>query len=212
MQTVKGNEVLWSWTEESAKIVALGPTCLPSNSISNLHVPACCYSHSIIMVEGKIKGKDLQFDKSLPPFLRRLHAQKGGFGDADRHERAIARPKKAKYDNDDDGPTMIDESGETLTKDEYAKLASAETAEETAGGSALEPVARLSEGEPFTAKVDAKVTNGAASKKRKAAKVVGEDEETTSREEGAVAPKLAKKMKYKAKPVKLAFDDDDEGI
>lgn len=162
------------------------------------------------MVEGKIKGKDLQFDKSLPPFLQRLHAQKGGFGDADRHERAIARPKKAKDDNDDDGPTMIDETGETLTKDEYEKLTSAPVAVAEDSGAAIpEPEARPSE-EPGTAKVDQKVTNGAASKKRKVAKVVGEDEEPSS-QDGAVVAKAAKKSKRKAKPVKLAFDDNDEG-
>lgn len=163
------------------------------------------------MVEGKIKGKDLQFDKNLPPFLQRLHAQKGGFGDADRHERAIARPKKAKDENDDDGPTMIDESGETLTKDEYAKLTSApDAAEEGSGAAASQSEARPSEGEPSTTKLDSKVTNGAASKKRKAVKVVGDDEEPSPQDEAAVASKPAKKIKKKAKPVKLAFDDDDE--
>lgn len=163
----------------------------------------------IIMVEGKIKGKDLQFDKSLPPFLQKLHAQKGGFGDTDRHERAIARPKKAKDDNDDDGPTMIDESGETLTKDEYARLAGAEIA---VGESVVEPDARSTGGEPSTAKVDPKVTNGPALKKRKAAKVIGDDAENSHEEDGAVASKPAKKIKKKGKPVKLAFDDADAGI
>jgi hypothetical protein len=161
------------------------------------------------MVEGKIKGKDLQFDKSLPPFLQRLHAQKGGFGDADRHERAIARPKKAKDDNEDDGPTMVDETGETLTKDEYEKLTTASAVPEE--GSASELEARPTTGEEASAaKVDRKVTDGAASKKRKVAKIVGEEEGTTPQgDDAAVAPKVVKKAKKKAKPVKLAFDDDE---
>lgn len=163
------------------------------------------------MVEGKIKGKDLQFDKSLPPFLQKLHAQKGGFGDADRHERAIARPKKARDENEDDGPTMIDETGETLSKDEYEKLTSATTAAAAEENGASEAETRRGEEEPSTAKTDVKVTNvGAASKKRKVAKVVGEAEESGT-QDGAVVAKVAKKPKKKAKAVKLAFDDDEDG-
>ncbi|CZT23621.1 uncharacterized protein RCC_09335 [Ramularia collo-cygni] len=169
-------------------------------------------SHIITMVEGKIKGKDLQFDKNLPPFLQRLHAQKGGFGDADRHERAIARPKKAKDEEDDDGPTMIDETGETLTKDEYKKLtrASPTAAEESNNVATSASETRPGNEEPPAAKLDAKVTNGATSKKRKAAKIVGESEEPEAQDAASVA-KSAKKPKKKAKAVKLAFDDTEEG-
>lgn len=161
------------------------------------------------MVEGKIKAKDLNYDKSLPPFLQRLHAQKGGHGDADRHERAIARPKKARDENEDDGPTMIDETGETLSKDEYEKLTAAAVVEESSGVGALEAEARPGETEPSSAKADVKVTDGVASKKRKAVKVIGETDEPAA-EDGPTAPKTARKPKKKAKAVKLAFNDDDE--
>lgn len=161
------------------------------------------------MVEGKIKGKDLQFDKNLPPFLQKLHAQKGGFGDSDRHERAIARPKKAKDENDDDGPTMIDETGETLTKAEYEKLTSASAAEETSGATEETSEAPPGGEEALAAKVDRKVTDGAASKKRKVARVVGEGAGPSRSDDGDVPAKVNKKPKKKAKPVKLAFDDDD---
>lgn len=61
-------------------------------------------------------------------------------------------------------------------------------------------------------RVEQKLTDGAAAKKRKMAKVVGEDEEDgpagSSVDKGA-AQKAPKKAKKKAKPIKLAFDDDE---
>ena len=74
------------------------------------------------MPEGKIKAKDLQYDNSLPPFLQRLHAQNAGRGDQDRHERPLARPKRAKDHDEDDEPTVVDEAGETVSKAELEKI------------------------------------------------------------------------------------------
>ncbi|KAK5122157.1 hypothetical protein LTR85_004403 [Meristemomyces frigidus] len=168
-------------------------------------------------MSGKIKAKDLSYDSTLPPFLQRLHDKNAGRGDTDRHERALARPRKEKDPNDDDEPTVIDESGETLTKGELAKLTDVEPAGD-AGGSVTGEVdddaapkasGALPDAEHAGKRAEQRVTDGAASKKRKAAKVVGDEDPNAEKPEAANnnEKKAAKKPKKKAKPIKLAFDD-----
>lgn len=168
------------------------------------------------MSEKKIKSKDLTYDSSLPPFLQRLHDKNAGRGDTDRHERQIARPTKAKDPNEDDGPTVVDESGETVSKDELAKLT--ETAKQSddspnvTGKTDLEAAPKASGALPVPASEDAKpisnVTDGTAQKKRKAVKVVSGDDAADNQGEGSGPAKVAKKAKKKAK-VKLAFDEEE---
>jgi len=172
-------------------------------------------------MSGKIKAKDLSYDSSLPPFLQRLHAKNAGRGDTDRHERAIARPTRAKDPNDDDGPTIVDDSGETLTKDEVDKLTTDAADEVKAadgqGDSAGDGEAKASGALP-TAEVaggkrmEQSVTSGTAQKKRKVAKVVGEEVDEDggdATKTDAAGGKAAKKMRKKAKQLKLAFDEDE---
>lgn len=171
------------------------------------------------MSGGNIKSKDLSYDSSLPPFLQRLRAQNTGYGDdgdPDRHERPLARPKKAKNPDDDDGPTFVDESGETVTKEDYEKQLKGDAEGEEDAGNVTGEL--KGDGKPEASgalpgpRVEQKLTDGAAVKKRKMAKVVGEDEEDgpagSSVDKGA-AQKAPKKAKKKAKPIKLAFDDDE---
>ncbi|KAK5119041.1 hypothetical protein LTR62_000252 [Meristemomyces frigidus] len=173
---------------------------------------------------AKIKANDLSYDSNLPPFLQRLHDQKAGRGDTDLHERQFARPKRAKDADEDDDPTVVDESGETLSKEEFAKLTAPES-EDVAGdvggsivGEIKEPKAGVEmcgalpvEGERKSGEV--KVVAGLSGKKRKAAKVVGDDdaEETTQAKEAATTKNTSTKSRKKVKPVKLAFDDADDG-
>ena len=174
------------------------------------------------MPEGKIKSKDLSYESTLPPFLQRLHAQKAGRGDLDRHEQPIARPKRAKAHEEEDEPTVVDEAGETISKAELEKLTAPENGDvdggdengKTVGEANAEPKGSgaIQDG---SQRVDQKVTDGTTTKKRKAAKVVGEDEDEAATAEPQVqdqpSPKKAvKKAKKKAKPIKLAFNDDDE--
>ncbi|KAK0260846.1 hypothetical protein LTR91_010701 [Friedmanniomyces endolithicus] len=169
---------------------------------------------------AKIKAKDLSYDTSLPPFLQRLHDQKAGRGDTDRHERPLARPMRAKDSNDDDGPTVVDESGETVSKAEYEKLtaADAETADATAGGNMVDDTkgddleVLMSGALPVEdgKKVGVVATSGLVTKKRKAARIVGEaDAEVVVK--AAPETKAVAKPKKKAKHIKLAFDDGGEG-
>lgn len=171
------------------------------------------------MAPDKIKSKDLSYSSDLPPFLQRLHDQKAGRGDTDKHEFQTTRPKRAKNPDDDDGPTIVDESGENVTKEDFQKLGAAETvgnsvtgdleSEEPKGSGALQ------NDEAAGRKGRENVTDGTAVKKRKVGKVVGEDEAATEEQDGenqndGAAKKVVKKAKKKAK-VKLAFDDGDEG-
>ncbi|KAF2087489.1 hypothetical protein K490DRAFT_65877 [Saccharata proteae CBS 121410] len=166
-------------------------------------------------------AKNLSYDRQEPAFLRRLKGQQAG--DADRQERPVARPKRLKNDEEDDGPTyVVEDSGDTLSKEQYAAL--------VAGKDATEP-----EGEKEDADADAEAKNGpdeeknenaalkskqkvaeigAASRKRKAVKVGGgaDEEEEDAAENSATAKKEkpTKKPKKKAKAVKLSFGDDEE--
>lgn len=168
----------------------------------------------------KIKSKDLSYDSSLPPFLQRLHDKNAGRGDTDRHERPIARPKKSKDPNEDDGPTVVDESGETLSKDEVEKLTN--STEPGIGDSEnvtgeLDPTAepKASGALPSDKASENTVTDGIATKKRKAAKVIGQEEDVDQEVSDATGKKektgvkTAKKIRKKAKPIKLAFDDEE---
>ncbi|KAK4565641.1 hypothetical protein LTR86_003489 [Recurvomyces mirabilis] len=180
---------------------------------------------------GKIKAKDLSYDSSLPPFLQRLHDQKAGRGDQDLHERQLARPKREKNADEDDGPTVVDESGDVVSKDELEKLNAAAAAAgsspgEDVGGSVSGDLVKEGDGDrgeevrAYGAlpgdggkKDDAKVSTGLGGRKRKAGKVVGNDQEKNGNGDVPASKKEAtsKPKKKKVKPVKLAFDDGDEG-
>jgi len=152
--------------------------------------------------------------------LQRLRAQNTGYGDdgdPDRHQVPLARPKKAKNPDDDDGPTFVDESGELVSKADYERQLKGDVPGEETGDNVTGEL--KGDGKPEASgalpadskpRVEQKLTDGNAVKKRKVAKVVGdEDEDDTSKPEKDTAPKAAKKAKKKAKPIKLAFDDDE---
>lgn len=158
----------------------------------------------------------LSYDSSLPPFLQRLHEQKAGRGDTDRHEQPVARAKRVKDPNEDDGPTVVDESGETLSKEEYEKLqegnAGVDDTSNVKGESdpAAEPKMSGALPEDSLHGKNVKVTDGTAQKKRKAAKVIGNDDESqVDGETISSTQKQSKKPRKKQKSVKLAFNDDD---
>ncbi|KAK5731271.1 hypothetical protein LTR15_001210 [Elasticomyces elasticus] len=163
---------------------------------------------------SKIKAKDLSYDQSLPPFLQRLHDQKAGRGDTDRHERPLARNMGKKGGGDeDDGPTVVDESGETVSKEEMEQLEKKDAVadagenvkgrdvddEETKMAGALPP--------PDQERIDGSMTVGVMTKKRKMAKIVGDDNDDEQEQKTVAKPK----GKKKAKAIKLAFDDTDDG-
>lgn len=169
------------------------------------------------MPSDKIKSKDLSYTSDLPPFLQRLHDQKAGRGDTDRHEFQVARPKAKKNADEDDGPTIVDESGENVSKEDFQKLGAAETVGNGVTGSleSEEPnsSSALQDGPYEGRKAKENVTDGTATKKRKVGKIVGGDEaeqEDKGSVDGEAGPKKTIKKATKKAKVKLAFNDDDE--
>lgn len=149
---------------------------------------------------SKIKPKDLQYDTTLPPFLQRL---KAGQPDSDgRHERAIARPKRARNPEDDeeDEPTYVDESGVNLGRGELWELgvkkgAAGKLAEEgeTGGsGDEKEGGAEREEqgGEEEQAKEREKLASIGAARKKRTGKVIGGEGDEKEREDSAAIKSL----------------------
>ncbi|PSN65838.1 hypothetical protein BS50DRAFT_677181 [Corynespora cassiicola Philippines] len=155
------------------------------------------------------KAKDLSYDDTQPAFLRRLRGELAGDGSG-RHERPIPRNKRMKQDDEDDAPTyVLEESNESMSKEEYEALMAgkdpkeADSSKAGAGDKAPGP-------EP---KKDNIAEAGKTSKKRKVAKVIGDEQEhdkSEKPEKSDAAPKVIKKAKKKAKPVKLSFGDEEE--
>lgn len=154
----------------------------------------------------KLQAKNLTYDTSLPPFLQRLRALNTSSTDG-RHERPLARPKRARNADDDaeDEPTYVDEAGVGL---DGAELRSLGLTKGAAGEE--EEAAAEEEEEGEKERETEKMAAIGAARRRKVGKVVGADEDAA----GAAAPKdeaqqAAPKPKKKAKKVKLSFGDDE---
>src|SRR5271156_1288106 len=68
----------------------------------------------------KFNAKNLAYSAPEPAFLRRLRGEHGG----DRSNLQITRPKKSRLEMEDeeDGPTMVDETGGVVTKEELEEM------------------------------------------------------------------------------------------
>jgi len=138
-------------------------------------------------------------------------------GDSARHEQPIARNKRLKQDDEDDAPTyVLEESNHALTKDEYDALVSGKDAKDSDKANVVRAgEERLAEGE--TKSKDKIVEVGSTAKKRKAAKVISDEQEASKKGEDdeddakAMKVKTVKKPKKRAKPVKLTFGEEEEG-
>jgi hypothetical protein len=158
-----------------------------------------------------------------PSFLRRIKAQIGGEdGDPDRHARQLARPKRARNDDDDDGPTYVDEeSHDNVSKEDYEKLLKGDEVKSLESGKLEVDSTHKDEQDPkddqarveipSNGKKEAVASIGVASK-RKQVKVVGDGPEdsdvATEKQKNSVKPSIdMKKSTKKAKKVKLSFDE-----
>jgi len=178
---------------------------------------------------AKITPKNLSYDTSLPPFLQRLHSQNTSLSSDGRHERPIARPRRAR-DPDaeaDDEPTYVNEStNHTLSKEEYAELVGGGREGGDDGekdGEAGGEVAEGEERETAAGTVDKeKVAAIGVGRKRKAGKVVGGGEHEDGKEKAASTLSVEKVEKSsvegtkkserpkKGKKIKLSFNDEEE--
>jgi hypothetical protein len=114
-----------------------------------------------------------------------------------------------KHEDEDDAPTyVLEDTKESLTKEEYEALVSGK-----------DPKDKEEAGIDDVSKEDAKESNpkqkdniaevGAGSKKRKAAKVISEEQEDDGKAPKQADAKVAKKPKKKGKAVKLTFGDEE---
>ncbi|KAL4930947.1 DUF4604 domain-containing protein [Aspergillus undulatus] len=152
-------------------------------------------------------AKNLAYDAKEPAFLQRLRGQYGNTSGG--LERPISqRPRRVRDNDDDDGPTYVDaESNEVISKETYEAMVKGDDDEQSE-----QPDNGVKDKE--TGAEDgggSKKTNGATSKqnlaeiggsrKRKQAKVVGdevqeaENEDVRPKETGPRKPKQKKKIK-----------------
>lgn len=122
-------------------------------------------------------GDKLEFQKQEPAFLRRLREQHGG----PRNNVQIARPKKDRLRTGEDGeddPVIVDETGEDVAKEEWEERLKREKdgvtgqTGETAGLDGKE----TPHADGAHAREKQKTAEIGAAKKRKAVKVIAEEE------------------------------------
>jgi hypothetical protein len=114
-----------------------------------------------------------------------------------------------KNEDEDDAPTyVLEDTKESLTKEEYEALVSGKDPKdkEEAGADDVSKV-DVKESDPKQKDKIAEV--GAGSKKRKAAKVISEEQDEDGKAPRQPDAKVTKKPKKKAKAVKLTFGDEE---
>ncbi|KAJ5635975.1 uncharacterized protein N7484_009288 [Penicillium longicatenatum] len=151
------------------------------------------------------------YEAQEPAFLQRLRGQYGG-DTSGRLERPAARNRKVKdpKDEEDDEPVYVDEeSNEVITKEEYKALVEPpkDNATNTEDPSTAEEYKKPTE--PIAKQSN--LTEVGGQRKRKQAKVVGEENKPES--EAPVAQEKQEKLEKpkkpkKAKKIKLSFDEE----
>lgn len=145
-------------------------------------------------------------DNSQPAFLRRLRGELTS-GDSARHEQPVARNKRLKQDDEDDAPTyVLEDTKESLTKEEYEALVSGKDSSK-AKDRQDDETTNTELPEDKTKSKDKIAEVGAASKKRKVAKIIGDEQDASK--DSTTGAKGSKKAKKKAKAVKLTFGDEE---
>lgn len=151
-------------------------------------------------------SKNLHYEKNEPAFLRKLRGEHG----SDRSNFQAARPKRDMLANDeDDGPTMVDEEGASVSKEDYEAMIEGKERAARSDEVDLEQPKENESSKDGESKQEApaekqQVVEVGAAKKRKQVKVVGEEAEGEDPVEEKEKP--AKKPKKK---VKLSFDEPD---
>ncbi|KKK27338.1 hypothetical protein ARAM_000442 [Aspergillus rambellii] len=162
-------------------------------------------------------AKNLAYEAKEPAFLQRLRGQYGtAVGGL---ERPISqRPRRPRDDNDDDAPTYVDaESNEVISKEEYAAMVGSsdnqadpekdDEGEEKTGGKAVRDEANTKQEKeaPLTSKQNLAEIGGP--RKRKQARVIGEDVQEAEREDTRSKDSAPRKPKQKKKKIKLSFEE-----
>jgi uncharacterized protein DUF4604 len=177
----------------------------------NLQFPILSTKHNEI---GALSNPSPEANE--PSFLRKLRSEYGG--NSVRHERPQQRPRKPKAENDDDEPTYVyEETNEYITKEEYESLVrdgkiegGGEKTDKDRPNKAVPPALSEKEEEVDRAEVgiDGSKSRQALAeiggpKKRKQAKVIGEEKAVDDHE----APQAGSSNPKKKKKIKLSFDE-----
>lgn len=118
-----------------------------------------------------------------------------------------------KDEDEDDAPTyVLEDTNQSLTKEEYDALVSGKDGKGE-NNAVVEETEQKADRDADSKPKDRIAEVGTSSKKRKAAKIIGDDQgdgtTEADRDSEKPAPKTAKKPKKKAKAVKLTFGDDE---
>lgn len=153
-------------------------------------------------------SKNLHYEKNEPAFLRKLRGEHG----SDRNTFQAARPKRDRLNNnEDDGPTMVDENGASVSKEVYEAMISGNGLDGKSGEVEEENAedkksTKESEASQEVLKDEQKMAKVGAAKKRKQVKVVGEETEGDNPTE----EKKENPTKKPKKKVKLSFDEPED--
>lgn len=151
-------------------------------------------------------------DAKEPAFLQRLRGQHGNTsGGLDRP--ISQRPRKVKDDNDDDGPTYVDaESNEVVSKEDYeAMVKSGDQEPEQPENDTKSEDAAAAKNEDNKQKASHSSQQNLAEiggpRKRKQAKVVGDEVQEAESEGVQPREPAPRKQKQKKKKIKLSFEE-----
>ncbi|OAQ73517.1 hypothetical protein VFPPC_01211 [Pochonia chlamydosporia 170] len=163
----------------------------------------------------KINSKNLSYSSTLPPFLARLHAQAGGATGPDPLLAAQKRSAKKRSSSEEaeDAPLVVDEDGNTvnLQVDKDGTVTDTQVQPD-------QDVSSDSKPDETAGKKDADPKASIGHRKRKVGKVVGESANDASDKDETDKKKIHsqkqetpadKKVKKKAKKIKLSFDEDE---
>jgi hypothetical protein len=133
--------------------------------------------------------------------------------DSARHERPVPRNKRLKQDDEDDAPTyVLEETNQSMSKEEYEAFVTGKDSKPEGG---LEKETTTVKETEIDSKSKDKITEvGANARKRKAAKIISDEQEESKKapkDAQKTDVKVTKKPKKKAKAVKLTFGDEEEG-
>lgn len=118
-----------------------------------------------------------------------------------------------KEDDEDDAPTyVLEDTNQSLTKEEYDAMVSGKEPGETDGEAAAAKNADAKVSGENAKPKDKIAEVGGNAKKRKAAKIISEEQEESRAKDGVSVKndaKVVRKSKKKAKVVKLTFGDEE---
>lgn len=174
---------------------------------------------SAATMSQKVNSKNLSYNSSLPPFLAALQAQAKGSSGPDPLISAQRRPGKKRSGSEEaeDAPLVVDVCGNTVsvTVDKDGVVKGHLDGEDEQESTPKEDAEKLE-------KSTAQATTQIGGRKRKVGKVIGEDapgqtlaEDKTDKDRTDSRASTQKentqgdkKLKKKAKKIKLSFDED----